>query len=215
MTSIRIGGALASIALLSLLVAVALASSPLTPTVLARNGQQVTAQFGEPKGSTLGRCDPAHRVAEDPGTIDKKSTVTFALNHLPQGTQVSTFGAPPSCVATGTVACSGQGCDAFHQVVILEEGIGHDDVVLPAPVPGNVFIFTGSGTAPNPALAGWLDPANDELPDGVLAAGSMRQDLTYTFNKKGTYLVLCNVRGHYDAGMWFELEVDNVNLNKP
>ena len=104
---------------------------------------------------------------------------------------------------------------AGHQVVVFAEGIQISD--LSVPTTGSAVV-TGTGPASGPPIgSGWLNPATDPLPEGVIAAGMPRADLTVEFQKKGTYLIICNVRSHFideTTPMFMYLTVDQVNLNK-
>ena len=161
----------------------------------AKNGQVLSVRFGELQSCALpGPSCPGHFTIDNPGPIDKKSTVTFDMK-----------------------------TNAFHQVIIMEAGVQVSDIAIPGdpdgagPLPAPTYIFSGSGPEnPLPPLdAGWLVPGSDPLPPGVLAVGVTRQDFSFEFQKKGTYVVICNVRSHFANGMWIELEVENINLNNP
>jgi hypothetical protein len=185
-------------------------------TAEAKNGQTLSVAFGEPQGSLDGRCDPSHLDIENPGTVDKKSTITFDMNQLAAGTLVNNRSGPPACttLVPPMVPCTGTPtCDAFHQVVVMNEGVTVAD--LP-PIPsGQRYVLLGTGpeqTTVAPPDAGWL---NDPLPANVAAAAVIGKDLTFEFQKKGRYLVLCNVASHFAEGMYTYIEVEQVNLNKP
>ncbi len=90
----------------------------------------------------------------------------------------------------------------FHQVVIYNPGKTDDDVVVP-----------GSGT--------FINDLNNQFYSGILPAGGPPPALPVTtdpsnarnrvesvsFAARGTYLVICNVRGHFNDGMFGYVEV--------
>ena len=142
----------------------------------------VTVRFGEPEGRTdPGFADPDHLTIElAPDPIDEGTTVIFDVATLDFDTE-----------------------EGFHQVIIYEAGTVDTDVVVPLSPPF-LFINPGTGLSPGPPfIDAALDPDVDTpLPDGVIAAGQFGGDLSFTFDKPGTYLVVCNITFHFGEGMF-------------
>ena len=103
----------------------------------------------------------------------------------------------PGPIKEGTTVHFDLATGAFHQAIIYEKGITDDEINVPTSGP---FVNTGTDAGPP---SGALDPNNDPLPEGVIAAGKFKSDLVYTFDEKGDYLVICNIRGHFTFGQMF------------
>jgi hypothetical protein len=90
----------------------------------------------------------------------------------------------------------------FHQVVVYNPGKVDDDVVVPA---SGVFIndtnnqfYSGIVPAGGPgALPVTTDPSN-----------ARNRVESVAFPAPGTYLVICNIRGHFNGGMFGYVVVD-------
>jgi hypothetical protein len=91
----------------------------------------------------------------------------------------------------------------FHQIVIYNPGKTDDDVVVP-----------GSGT--------FIDDKNNQFYSGIVPAGGPGPDLlpvttdpsnarnrveSVSFPGPGRYLVICNVRNHFNGGMFAYVDV--------
>jgi hypothetical protein len=89
----------------------------------------------------------------------------------------------------------------FHQVVVYNPGKVDDDVVVPA---SGVFIndtnnqfYSGIVPAGGPgALPVTSDPSN-----------ARNRVESVAFPAPGTYLVICNIRGHFNGGMFGYVQV--------
>jgi len=91
----------------------------------------------------------------------------------------------------------------FHQIVVYNPGKRDDDVVVP-----------GTGT--------FINDTNDQFYSGIVPAGGPPPGLPVTtdpsnarnrvesvsFPAPGKYLVICNVRGHFNDGMFAYVKVD-------
>jgi len=90
----------------------------------------------------------------------------------------------------------------FHQIVIYNPGKTDDDVVVPA-----------SGT--------FINDTNNQFYSGIVPAGgpgalpvttdpsnARNRVESVAFTAPGTYLVICNVRGHFNGGMFGYVHVN-------
>jgi len=90
----------------------------------------------------------------------------------------------------------------FHQIVVYNPGKTDDDVVVPA-----------SGT--------FINDTNNQFYSGIVPAGgpgalpittdpsnARNRVESVAFPEPGTYLVICNVRGHFNGGMFGYVQVD-------
>jgi hypothetical protein len=90
----------------------------------------------------------------------------------------------------------------FHEIVIYNPGKTHDDVAVP---PAGTFIDDESNRfykgivpagGPPPALPVTTDPSN-----------ARNRVESVAFLEPGTYLVICNIRTHFENGMFGYVEV--------
>ena len=97
----------------------------------------------------------------------------------------------------------------FHQVVVYNSGKKHDDVVVP--VSGtfiddldNLFylgINPAGGPPPGTPSTPTLGPPRDDR------SNAMNRVESVSFTEPGTYLVICNIRGHFLDGMFAVVKV--------
>jgi len=89
----------------------------------------------------------------------------------------------------------------FHQVFVYNPGTKHDDINVPD---AGTFIgdldnlfYLGINPAGGPlATQGTTNPSN-----------AMNRVESVSFEKPGTYLVICNIRGHFNDGMFAVVKV--------
>jgi plastocyanin len=87
----------------------------------------------------------------------------------------------------------------FHQIVVYQPGTRAEDIVVPAAGP---FI----NDATHPILYTGLAPVG-AAPAGFSNAQNRVESVS--FAERGTYLVICNVRGHFLDGMYAVVKVDD------
>jgi plastocyanin len=94
----------------------------------------------------------------------------------------------------------------FHQVVVYNPGTKPEDVVVPPPPPpgGNPFIDD-----PDNRFYQGINPAGGPLmtPGTTNPSNAMNRVESVSFEKPGTYLVICNFRGHFLDGMFAVVKV--------
>jgi plastocyanin len=85
-----------------------------------------------------------------------------------------------------------------HQVAIYDVGTQPEDITVP---PGTGFAFIND---PDDRVA--LGPAQNAPPGPVINQGLWTTPAG-TFDQAGTYLVICNVRPHFQDGMYSRVRV--------
>ena len=92
----------------------------------------------------------------------------------------------------------------FHQLVVYKPGIEAEDIVVPPPPVSNNFI--NDPTTLNPATQVYLgiNPAGGPLGTAGTTNPSNASNRveSVSFAEPGTYLVICNMRGHFLDGMY-------------
>jgi len=132
--------------------------------------------------------------ADDNGKNRSSVTVSFGaglntptpanIHVLPKNIRVKTGGVVNFVVA------------GFHQIFVYNPGKGHDDVVVPDT---GTFI----NDMDNLFYQG-LSPAGTP-PPGL--SNAMNRVESVSFSDPGTYLVICNVRSHFNGGMFAYVHV--------
>ena len=91
----------------------------------------------------------------------------------------------------------------FHQVVVYHPGTKHDDIVVPPP--GTTFI----NFDPDNQFYPGINPAGGPLntPGTTNPSNAMNRVESVAFTEPGTYLVICNIRGHFLDGMFAVVKV--------
>ncbi len=94
----------------------------------------------------------------------------------------------------------------FHQLVVYKPGIEPEDIVVPPPAPPATNNFIENPTLPNPATQVYLgiNPAGGPLGTAGTTNPSNASNRveSISFAEPGTYLVICNIRGHFLGGMY-------------
>jgi hypothetical protein len=89
----------------------------------------------------------------------------------------------------------------FHQLSVYHPGKGPEDVAVPPPPPpgGNPFIDD-----PEKLFYQGINPAGGPLmtPETTNPSNAQNRIESISFAEPGTYLVICNVRGHFLDGMF-------------
>jgi plastocyanin len=155
--------------------------------------------------STPARADDNHQRHEDHPRISVTVSFGVGLNTAQPGNAANHHVLPKRIrvKAGGVVNFAVAG---FHQVFVYQPGKAPEHVVLPTGTPPPLFIndldrlyYRGLAPAggPPPGTAATANPSN----------ASNRLE-PVSFADKGTYLVICNVRPHFDDGMWGWIIVD-------
>jgi plastocyanin len=94
----------------------------------------------------------------------------------------------------------------FHQISVYNPGTESDDIVVPPPPPpgGNPFIDD-----PINRFYQGINPAGGPLgtPGSTNPSNAANRVESVSFAAPGTYLVICNVRGHFLDGMFALIKV--------
>jgi len=97
----------------------------------------------------------------------------------------------------------------FHQVVVYNPGTKHDDVDVPT---SGTFINDPINPDPDLFYLG-INPAGGPPPGTPVTtnpSNAMNRVESVSFTEPGTYLVICNIRGHFLDGMFAVVKVKEV-----
>jgi hypothetical protein len=110
----------------------------------------------------------------------------------------------------------------FHQIFVYQPGVTVDDITTYLAVhdPTNAQLFINdqdnlfyTGVNPAQVVGGVLVPgANDNIPPvSLVRPGDQTRTEAVGFTVPGTYLVICNVRPHFQNGMtaWITVVADD------
>lgn len=95
----------------------------------------------------------------------------------------------------------------FHQLVVYKPGIEQDDIVVP---PAGTFIEDPMSLDPATQFYLGIVPAGGPppgLPVTTNPSNASNRVESVSFAEPGTYLVICNVRGHFRDGMYAYIRV--------
>lgn len=163
---------------------------------------------------------PAVRADDD----DNRQIVTVAF-----GVGLNTVGEPnhhimPHHIRVRTGGVVNFVVAGFHQIFVYEPGNTPDDIrdFIAANDPTNTATFINKLNTPenpdlvryvglNPALAMAPTGANPATPATVLSVRSNvgNRVESVAFLQRGLYLVICNIRGHFQDGMFAWVRVDD------
>ena len=118
-------------------------------------------------------ADVGHGMAMDGSTAGKPGRTSMGIR------------ATPAVVKAGEVT---------FEVTNTSRDLVHETIVVPAPAEGKTVPYDGQKGLIDEDAAGHLGEIS-ELEPGK--SGALRLDL-----KPGRYALICNVPGHYVAGMW-------------
>jgi plastocyanin len=100
----------------------------------------------------------------------------------------------------------------FHQVVVYNPGTEPDDIVVPPAPPPPENNFINDPITPDPTTQFYLgiNPAGGPLmtPGTTNPSNASNRVESVSFGEPGTYLVICNVRGHFLDGMFAFVKVE-------
>ena len=120
-------------------------------------------------------------------------TVQFGNPNAPDADQGCVTGppAPEQCA------------NAFHKLIPGSTTIGADETVTFDYIGRHQAVVYRPGKGPNdvqPAAA--TGPVNDHGDEFAFDPTSDSGEFAVTFTEAGRYLVICNIRGHWDDNMW-------------
>ena len=118
-------------------------------------------------------ADVGHGMAMDGSTAGKPGRTSMGIS------------ATPAVVKAGEVT---------FEVTNTSQDLVHETIVVPAPAEGKAVPYDGQKGLIDEDAAGHLGEVS-ELEPGK--SGALRLDL-----RPGRYALICNVPGHYVAGMW-------------
>ena len=147
-------------------------------------------------------------VAEDDNKLSVPVAFGRGLNTNQQGNRVNHVIIPNEINAKldGVVHFLVAG---FHQVVVYNPGTKHDDVDVPT---SGTFINDPINPDPDLFYLG-INPAGGPPPGTPVTtnpSNAMNRVESVSFTEPGTYLVICNIRGHFLDGMFAVVKVKEV-----